>query len=115
MDFYGRKHLIDIEYEDPTAIYGVLKKSKHKVRILTDIGQPSDNVICYLQIGNKKTFDRWANSVDFEFQILNYIEPDSKKKLKLIQKDIDEAIKLACLCFRKIPTKYWNRFLRIKW
>lgn len=89
------------EGSEEQYLSGVLKKSGHYVRMYSDAER------YVLEISNKKTFDRWANSCDISTYIyFHWTKEEQKKK-------INDTLKLSDILFKSIPSKYWNELLRV--
>ena len=107
MYFFGKKGLIDVKEEGSDYLYGNLKESGHFIRVRPGIVKEDSPLYFEVTFGKKSTFDRWSNSDDLTIDII--IRDDKK----MMEDNTNEAINMAIDLFKKIPNKYFNRFLTL--
>ncbi len=103
------KDLIDITEggeDNDMWFHGKLEDSGHHFRL--QLRKDPEGNYFEINIANRRTFDRWANSSDVSTEV-----PDNWEK-DLIMKKIRDMIKLAEIYFNAIPDIYWNKWLRLK-
>jgi len=99
---YIKDSLTEIECEGDNYIYGTLY-NRHRVKCLF-----GDDYIKY-QFGKNSTFDKWSNSTDLETEVPYYLTLD------YIKDEWDRGVEMTDVIFKKIPKKYWNKFLQVRY
>lgn len=105
-------------YNSYTAKHMIIRTqvAEEPNRSISSRGSSAEKGDIILEIGARKTFDRWANSRDIMKIIHTHIYNANRRKrlsVEAITYEIHKALTDADFLCRRIPSRMFNRFITI--